>query len=274
MTMERRLFDQFRKIIYEQAGIDLREGKEALVDARVAKRLRQLNIESPSQYLKYLEEDKSGKELVSFLDAISTNFTFFFRENDHFDSLAQFVKERLAQGQRRFRIWSAASSTGEEPYSIAITLMEIFDEARVDFMILATDISSEVLTKAKSGFFSNVDGLSKYQLSKYFHRGGRRDADKSTYQINDSVKKHVVYKRMNLSKPPFPMPGPLDVVFCRNVMIYFDRIVRQGLITDIERMLGPGGMLMIGHTETLTGIQSGLSTVKAAHYKKPGKPVF
>lgn len=269
--MELALFKRFRDIAYERAGISLGEGKQSLVEARVSKRLRALGLSHASDYLDYLEDPGNDEELIHFLDAISTNYTFFFREADHFAFLTECVKRWLDSGQKRFRFWSAASSSGEEPYSIAITLHEAFEGKGIDYRLLATDISTRVLQRAYAGVYSEeaLRQVSKAHRLKYFDRMGSRAEEDAEYQVKQFLKDIVVYKRLNLSTPPFPMSGPLDAVFCRNVMIYFDRPVRQRLVSEIERLLKPGGVLMIGHTETLTGIATGLRVIRPSMYEKP-----
>lgn len=268
-----KLFQRFCDLAYSRAGIRLAAGKESLVATRVAKRLRALNLKDPKSYLSYLENDSTGNEIVHFLDVISTNFTSFFREKDHFTILTQMIEEDYGRGQRRFRLWSAASSSGEEPYSMAITLLEALAgrEKSCDIRILATDISTRMLERAGNGVYEGkaLGELSAFLRSRYFEERFEEGRDERRYGVTAAVKSLVLYKRLNLSSPPFPMVGPLDIVFCRNVMIYFDQPVRQRLIAEIERLLRPGGLLLIGHTETLSGIQCGLQLEKPSVYRKP-----
>ncbi len=264
------LLRRFSAIAYEQAGIRLHDGKEALITARIAKRMRALGIGSESEYLARLEADPSGDELVGFLDAISTNFTSFFRESDHFVELSQFLSGWLTRGKTRLRIWSAASSSGQEPYSIAITVAEVLGSRQIDWRILATDISTRVLEQAKAGAYDEIGlrGVQHAHRAKYFEmiepdRQGRR-----RWQVSPELQAHVLFKRLNLAVPPYPMKGPFDVVFCRNVMIYFDQAVRQVLVDQIERLLAPDGLLCIGHSETLTGVKTGLRMLKPSIYSR------
>ncbi|MCP4601415.1 MAG: methyltransferase domain-containing protein [Proteobacteria bacterium] len=269
--METALFNKFCSIAYAKAGISLNEGKEALVTARVAKRQRVLKLGTPREYLHYLEEEKTGEELVYFLDSISTNFTNFMREKDHFNLLTKEVRQWIASGRQMIRLWCAASSSGEEPYSMAITILDTLDDKAMDFKILATDISTKVLNSAKKGVYDSksVEPLTKAQRIKHFSRITPRSADEALFEVKPEVKRHIVFKRLNLSTPPFPMQGPLDAVFCRNVMIYFDNRVRQGLISEIERLLQPGGFLVTGHSETLAGISSSFKMLRPSVYMKP-----
>ncbi len=235
----------------------------------MAKRIRALGLEHEREYVEHLEDDTSGEELVQFLDAISTNFTFFMREPDHFEWLTRWAKEDRIRERRRLRLWCAASASGEEPYSIAITLLDAFGDREVDLKILATDISTRALGAAAGGRYGerSIEPLSREQRLRYLEKHGARGTD-LTYEVKPEVKQRVVYRRLNLSAPPYPMKGPIDVVFCRNVMIYFDRDTRQGLISEIERLLAPGGLLFTGHSETLTGINTGVEMLKPSVYRK------
>jgi chemotaxis protein methyltransferase CheR len=269
--MKPAVFKRFCDIAYDKAGISLKDGKETLVGARIGKRLRALGLGSPEEYLSYLESDDSGEEIVAFLDAISTNFTSFMREPDHFAHLGRFYRGAIAAGQRRFRLWSAACSSGEEPYTVALVLSEIERELGVspDAKILATDISTKVLSRASAGVYDSerVEPLSMQQRKQYFEDLDRADEPRA-FRVRPVLRERIVFKRLNLAFPPFPMSGPLDVVFCRNVMIYFDNKVRQALVGDIERLLRPGGLLLIGHSETLTGLSTSLRVMKPSVYLK------
>jgi chemotaxis protein methyltransferase CheR len=266
--MDKVTFDHFRKIVYEKSGITLHEGKESLVSARIGKRIRHLRLDSAQEYLDYVINDESGEELINLLDAISTNVTSFFREAEHFDFLKNIVKEWMGKGQKRFRIWSAASSTGEEPYTIAITMLDAISNNSIDMRILATDISTKVLDTCRQGIYSEekLAGVPPQLRNRFFRRFTR--GGETCYEAIDDMKKCILFKRLNLSRPPFPMKGPLDVVFCRNVMIYFDNNVRKNLLNDIHRLLKPGGYLMVGHAESLTGMVSDFKVVKPSVYIK------
>jgi chemotaxis protein methyltransferase CheR len=270
--MDPAVFRDFSKFVYDQAGIDLPPGKEALVSGRIRKRMRALEIVDDHVYLEYVKHDATGEELIEFLDAISTNFTQFFREPDHFDRLAKFVEERFADGRTRtLRIWSAASSTGEEPYSIAMTARQALEAVgadHVDFRLLATDISTRVLRHAQAGRYEKkeIESVPPMLRGRYLHR----DPAGGEYVVTDELRQLVTFRRLNLSTPPFPMKGPFDVVFCRNVMIYFDKPVRARLLAEIERLLSPRGLLMVGHTESLAGIPLGLRMIQPSVYQKDG----
>jgi len=271
--MEPQLFRKFVTLAYEKAGISIKPGKEALVAARVAKRQRALAIADAESYLRYLEDDASGDELVRFLDVISTHFTSFFREPDHFDLLEAEVAACLRAGQRRVRMWSAAASTGEEPYTMAMTALAVDGADQLDLKILATDIAVETLRQAVEGCYppSRLEPVPLALRDRWFTR--RADpgaAEGALWGAKPAHKERVVFRRLNLAEPPFPMKGPLDVVFCRNVLIYFDQPTRQRLVSAIEPLLRPGGLLCIGHTETLSGIQCGLRMQRPSVFRRPG----
>ena len=270
--MEAALFQRFTDIAYRAAGMRLRDGKESLVESRVSRRLRALDLPTPEAYLSFLERDRSGDELVHFLDVISTNFTSFLREPPHFELLARALRTGAARGRKSFSIWSAASSSGEEPYTIVITALEALGED-ADVRVLATDISTQILARARAAVYPGraIDPLGDTRRGRFFRRHGeRRDDPDCLWQVREEVRAHVTFARLNLATPPFPMRGPFDVVFCRNVMIYFDDAVRQRLVADIERLLRPGGLLFTGHSETLSHIDSGMVLVRPSIYRKPG----
>ena len=271
--MKTTVFSRFRDLIHQQSGIDLVQGKETLLQSRISKRMRRLGLQQAEAYLDHISQDRTGQEMIELLDAISTNVTYFFREPDHFDQLAAALGRWTAAGQTRFRIWSAACSYGQEPYTIAMTAQETFRQlgvGRTDLGILATDISTKVLAAASAGAYSSSD-LEKVPLNcrdRYFQKidmDGQRK-----FQVLPPLRNQVTFRRLNLSRPPFPMRGPLDAVFCRNVMIYFDAQTRQNLVREIERLLRPGGLLMIGHAESLMGLQTGLVAISPSVYQKVG----
>jgi len=269
--MDRQTFNRVRQLVYAKSGIALGPGKEALVSARVNRRLRVLGIDSYEAYLRRVTHDQTGEEVVQLVDAISTNVTSFFRERAHFEFLAQAMSRWLAAGQSRFRVWSAACSTGEEPYSMAVTMLEAVKGAKadIDIKILATDISTRVLETCRQGTYpqERVDAVPPILRTCYFTQD--RSQNPASYTVKDALSKTIVFKRLNLSAPPFPMHGPLDVIFCRNVMIYFDQAVRAKLLVELRRLLRPGGYLMVGHAESLTGMMGDFKAVRPSTYMKP-----
>lgn len=266
--MNPKTFEQFKELVYQKSGITLGPQKMALVSARIAKRMRALGLHHHEDYFDHVVGDGNASELIHLIDSISTNVTSFYREPAHFDVLAGLVREWRVQSMPRFRIWCAASSTGEEPYTLAITVLEALGGHHPDFKLLATDISTRVLDTARKGEYhaSKTDPIPRAILQKYFNKTG--SGPESSYRVQDDVKRLVSFNRLNLAEPPFPMKGPFDVVFCRNVMIYFDHEVRSRLVHEMCRLLKPGGYLMVGHSESLSGIQAPLALVQPAVYKK------
>ena len=267
--MDLKTFNIFRKIVYDKSGIALADGKLALVKARVGKRMRALNIRDDREYLQYVIEDRTGHELINLLDAISINVTSFYREPVHFEILKELLQEWCRKGQTKFRIWSAASATGEEPYTLAMTVLEALKGYRIDSKILATDISTKALADCQLGTYpkEKMGAIPAKWRERYFFCQQRGDS--LYYTVKPELKSIVVFKRLNLSMPPFPMQGPFDVVFCRNVMIYFDNRVRSNLLREVTRLLKSGGYLMVGHAESLAGMLSGLKTVRPSVYIRP-----
>lgn len=266
--MDKKTFNEIRDMVYAKSGITLGDNKVALVMARLSKRMRALGIGDYDSYVDFVRKEESGDEIVNLLDVISTNVTHFFREDAHFKFLSEKMAEWLDKGQTRFRFWSAASSSGEEPYSMAMTILEAMGDRRADMKILATDISTRILARCKEGRYpaEKTKGIPQQFLQKYFKL--ELDGRDKYYVAGKALKDVVVVKRLNLSQPPFPMTGPLDMVFCRNVMIYFDSQVRQRLLDDVCRLLKPGGFLLVGHAESLVGVTTSLKTVKPSIYMK------
>jgi len=271
-SMTHSVFDALRRLAYDEAGIAIRENKQTLVSARIAKRMRECGISTEREYLAFLEGDKSGQEMVRFLDAISTNFTSFFREPDHFQLFEEEIRQLVAKGAKTLRIWCAAAATGEEPYSLAITLSEAVSGTAADWRLLASDISVSALRTAAAGVYptARVAQVPPALRARYFAEQHGAPGEEATSRVSNDLRARVLFKRVNLATPPFPMRGDLDVVFCRNVMIYFDNAVRQRLVSEIERLLRPGGLLVVAHSETLNGIRSGLRTVRPSVYRKVG----
>lgn len=267
MNMDRRLFDKLRSIIYENSGIALHEGKQALVCARLRKRMRLLGIRDYRDYVNRISND-DGAETIGLIDAISTNVTSFFREPVHFDFLGRAMTEWLNAGTKRFRFWSAACSTGEEPYSIAMALIETVKDQCVDMRILATDISTQALEKGMRGTYDEqkMSPVPPHMRNKYFER--LKNQNGVSYTVNETLANPILFRRLNLSAVPFPMSGPMDAIFCRNVLIYFDQTTRKNLLDEAYRLLKKGGYLFVGHAESLTGMISNFKPVKPSIYIK------
>ncbi len=259
-------YRDFCDIVYRNAGISLGDNKKELVHARISKILRKREIKSVREYFDILKKDDTGNELVLLLDAISTNVTHFFREEQHFTFLADTIKSNgLRSG---LKIWSAGCSSGEEPYSIAITLKE---HGLVDIKspprILATDISTKVLKKAVDGVFpfKTVEQIERSMLKKYFLRG--KNNSENLVKLKQEISRMVTFKRLNFVED-FHFNQPFDFIFCRNVMIYFDRETRENLVGRFYSELKPGGYLIIGHSESLNGIKHSFKYVKPTIYRK------
>jgi len=266
---------QFRRIselIYKLAGIDLQKSKKQLVKARLNSRLRELELTSFDQYLARLSSDRSGNELVMMLDSISTNLTSWFRERHHFNYLREEIIPQILsrkKNPRKVRIWSAGCSSGEEPYSIGITLLEaIGNLPNWDMRILATDLSTRVLRMASSGIYpeKRMSGMPETVCRRYFNLGLRHG--EKIYQAKPDLKRMISFNRLNLMES-WPMPGPFDVIFCRNVMIYFDKPTQNRLINRYHDLLSPGGILFLGHAESLAGTTSPFTYIEPAIYRRP-----
>jgi chemotaxis protein methyltransferase CheR len=261
-------FHTISQLLHRLCGITLKAGKEGLVKARLAKRLRALHLSSFEAYLAYLERDPEGQELAIMVDALTTNKTSFFREPQHFDYLRQQILPQLLARGDSMRFWSAGCSSGEEPLSLAMLLWEeIPDLDRRDVRILATDISTTVLTKARQAIYPQdvLRDVPAQLVQTYFTKV--QCTPPCTYQVNEKVKALIRLAQLNLMGP-WPMRGPFDVIFCRNVMIYFDKPTQQRLVQRFGDLLAPGGHLFVGHAESLAGASHRLHYVQPAIYVK------
>ena len=249
-------------------GISLRPGKEELVKSRLSKRLRALKIDSFDAYLDYVEADCTGDELCRMIDELTTNKTSFFRESEHFDYVSNIILPKIAG--REVRFWSAGCSSGEEPYTMAVVLREhIKDFRNRDVRILATDISPSMLKRAQSARYGEevVSSVPPVLLTKYFACvKGERPRE---YAVTDEIKSMVKFARLNLMGP-WCMKGQFDVIFCRNVMIYFDEATRLNLVCRFCQKLGPGGYLFLGLSESLLGGCEGYKYIQPGVYRKEG----
>jgi chemotaxis protein methyltransferase CheR len=246
-------FEALRTLVKQITGINLSDQKRELVYGRLARRLRALQLKSFAEYRELLSRD-GGREIAELCNAITTNLTAFFREPHHFDYLRDQVLLPLAANagaDRRLRIWSAGCSTGEEPYSIAMTVLEaIPDLRRWDIRILATDLDSEVLQRGHRGMYAadRVRGLNSQRIARFFTQ--RQERDGSYFQVSPEVASLVTFKQLNLMHP-LPMKGPLQAIFCRNVIIYFDKETQRDLFARVSRLQRPGQLLFLGHSESL-----------------------
>lgn len=244
-------FGKIKSLLKQRSGIDLGDAKRMLVYGRLARRLRALSLTSFSEYLPLIDDAESD-EAKNFLNALTTNVTEFFRESHHFEFLTQRVlpETQTRRGQRKLRVWSAGCSTGEEPYSIAITLAMAGGAEDWDTKVLATDIDSDVLDHAQRGVYTldKLGKLSQAQL-RYFQRG--TGANSQLARVKPELKELIAFKQLNLLGQ-WQMQGPFDVIFCRNVVIYFDVATRERLVRRFASLLMPGGYLFMGHSESLT----------------------
>lgn len=259
------------KLAYDYAGIALADNKRNLVYSRVSRRLRALGMDSFRAYREFLAED--GREVESFINSISTNHTKFFREAHHFHHFRTHTALPFAQsGGRnvggRLRVWSAGCSSGEEPYTIAVVLKrEIHDFGSCDARILATDIDTDVLTKAAHGEFASTvfDEVPKPYHSFFKAQGSDGTIDRVV--MDKDVKSLITFRRLNLMGP-WPFSGKFDAIFCRNVMIYFDALTKSTLVERFTQQLKIGGWLYIGHSESLIGSHPGLQLVGRTIYQR------
>lgn len=263
-------FEQISRFVRSACGINLHDGKRELVKARLAKRMRALGITSYTAYMRHVESDSSGAELTAMLDVISTNLTYFFREAKHFAYLRETLVPRVkARPTKRIRIWSAGCSSGEEPYSIAMLLSECLPDLGCwDAAILATDLSTAVLAAAREGVYRDdrFRQTPRELVGKYFDR--IQIKPQKLYRVRPSLRRLVHIAKLNLMEP-WPMTGPFDAIFCRNVMIYFDKPTQGELVRRFSELLAPGGALLLGHSESLTGVKHKLRYVQPAVYERP-----
>lgn len=262
------LFTKFQELIYQEAGIWLAPHKHALLTGRLARRLRLLGLSGMQEYFHLVTRPDQQHERAVMIDCITTNETHFFREPRHFDFLSQHVfprwHEEAATGQRttHIRIWSAGCSSGEEPYSLAMLLLKHFPQEKGwDLEILATDISTRVLEKAREGVYSidKAKEIPPEYLRAYMLKG--RGEHKGVIKVSPELRRVVRFARVNLHADSYPVQGYFDLIFCRNVLIYFDQRSKEKVINGILRHLSPSGFLFVGHSEHLGGISPNLKNV-------------
>ncbi len=268
-------FKELSEFVYKEVGIHLAEHKIMLVRSRLSKRLRDLNLRSFKEYLEYLHEDDSGEEMIMLINEISTNVTSFFREQSQWDFLEKEVKEFEAAKKRTLRIWSAACSSGQEPYTIAIFLLSTLKNPKDwDIKILATDISENILQKAMDGCYSTqeIGTLPKSMLVKFFDKKNikTKQGDELCYEIKPFVKSMITFRSFNLVYGDYSkIPQSFDMIFCRNVMIYFDKETKDGVVRNLSSKILKDGYFFIGHSESLVTMKDGiLKMQKPSIYKK------
>lgn len=260
-----REFAQFQRLMHDVVGISLSPAKKAMVCGRLAKRVRELGLGSYGEYLERLADRHARDELQTTIDLLTTNETFFFREQKHFDFLARYVRSLRRPGLV-FRVWSAACSSGEEPYSIAMVLADCLGEG--PWEVVASDISRRVLARAQSGCYAmeRAEQIPAEYLRRYCLKG--IGSKKDTFLIEHTLRDHVRFLSINLNAPLGNI-GPFDVIFLRNVMIYFDMATKQQVVERVVATLRSGGILMVSHSETLHGITDVLAPVVPSVYRKP-----
>jgi len=265
VTITEREFSQFQRFIYEAAGICMANGKQALVSGRLAKRLAHYQLETYGDYLRLLESRAQPAELQVAVDLLTTNETYFFREPKHFALLRELALEARDKRQT-LRIWSAASSSGEEAYSIAMVLADVLDEG--PWEVLGTDISTRVLERARCGHYTmeRASQMPAAYLKRFCLKG--QGSETGTLLVERQLRQRVQFRHLNLNEP-LPKLGSFDVIFLRNVMIYFNLATKRQVVARLLAQLRPGGYFLIGHSETLNDINDTLVAVAPSIYRKP-----
>lgn len=288
-VLDRHEFDQIREMAYRFCGLNLLPGKEELVKARLGKKLKQLGLSSYREYCDRVTRDSTGETRAGMIDALTTHHTQFFREPQHFVLLRELLRQGMPPANGEWRIWSAACSTGEEPYSIVMSALEELSgrgagskipgagtqdgtalrrELRGEVKLLATDVSSHSVETASRGKYlaDRFHGLPLAELKPYLLRGDGRAA--GWYLMRPEVRRRIVFRCVNLMDIP-PDTGSFQIIFCRNVMIYFDLETQARVVCGLAAHLEPGGYLLIGHAESLNGFEHGLEYVRPAVYRRP-----
>ncbi|MEY8709573.1 chemotaxis protein-glutamate O-methyltransferase [Mangrovibacter phragmitis] len=250
LTLSDAHFRRICQLIYQRAGIVLAEHKRDMVYNRLVRRLRDLGLDDFGRYLGMLEADPNTSEWQAFINSLTTNLTAFFREGHHFPILADHARKRTGE----YRIWCAAASTGEEPYSIAITLADVLGQTPGRWKVFASDIDTEVLQKARKGIYrlDELKTLSPQQLQRYFMRG--TGPHQGLVRVRQELANYIEFNVVNLLDKQYQVPGPFDAIFCRNVMIYFDKNTQQDILHRFVPLLKPQGLLFAGHSENFSNI--------------------
>lgn len=267
-------FQKFSTLVYRISGINLTVAKKAMLSSRLSKRLRFLGLNSFKEYLQYLEnKDNEQQEIVHLLDVVSTNKTEFFREDSHFHYLVQqclpdILTRRVHSGQP-LRVWSAGCSSGQEPYTIAMVLADYAEKyGNFDFSILATDICTRVLGTAEKAIYSDelTEGIPASYKFKYFMRG--KGSQKGMHRVVPEIRNKIRFRRLNFNDRKFGIKTPMDIIFCRNVIIYFDKSTQEVLFEKFYQQLAGKGYLFIGHSESLSGIMDRMQRMAPAVYRR------
>jgi len=241
-------FEQVRKLIYDHAGISLNPSKEDMVYSRLARRLRATGLTTFSEYLACLESDDGAEEWQAFVNSLTTNLTSFFREAHHFPMLAEHIAKQ--RDKHAITLWCSASSTGEEPYSMAMTMLDLFGTSMPPVKILATDLDTNVLAKAEAGVYplERLEKLPEDKVKRYFLKG--KGAQAGFAKVRPELRNMITFRQLNLLDKTWPIRGPFDAIFCRNVMIYFDKATQLQILQKFAPMLHADGLLFAGHSES------------------------
>ncbi len=267
-------FKRIAALLYDQAGISLPDSKATLVYSRLAKRLRALGLRSFSEYCAFVSSDKGQDESQEMLRALTTNVTRFFREPHHFDDLRANVLEPVAdqvRAGRRLRLWSAACSSGQEPYSMAFTVLSVWPNAAdLDIRILGTDIDTNVLATGRAGIYdeSLLEGIPAATRNQFFERDA---SDRRAWRVCEAARSLVAFRELNLNGPSWPMKGPFDAIFCRNVVIYFDEPTQERVWSRFAPLVAPGGRLYVGHSERVGASVTAFESCGLTAYRKVGR---
>jgi chemotaxis protein methyltransferase CheR len=256
-------FESVCKLIYSHAGIALNASKKDMVYSRLARRLRATGLKTFHDYLRLLES-KDHAELQAFTNALTTNLTSFFRESHHFPILAEHVRKH--KGHHPINLWCSAASTGEEPYSMAMTMVDLFNSFTPPVHIVATDLDTNVLAKAQAGLYplERLEKLPADTVKRFFLQGG--DVQEGYAQVRPELRNMITFRQINLLHDNWPLRPPFDAIFCRNVMIYFDKPTQHRILQKFVPLLRPDGLLFAGHSESFHHA--------AAHFKLVGNTVY
>ncbi|WP_200949061.1 MULTISPECIES: CheR family methyltransferase [Massilia] len=251
-------FERVRGLIYQRAGISLADSKQEMVYSRLARRLRANGIASFASYLDALEAGRMPAEWESFTNALTTNLTSFFREAHHFPLLAEHALKARAKHGAPLTIWCSASSTGEEPYSIAMTACEAFDTLTPPVQIIATDIDTNVLATASAGVYplERVDKMEQARLRRFFLKG--KGAQEGLVRVRPELRQLITFRQLNLLADGWDLKGPFDAIFCRNVMIYFDKATQRKILSRFVPLMKPDALLFAGHSENFLYVSDSL----------------
>ncbi len=265
-------FQLFQKLVFDKFGIFLSEQKKTLLITRLEKKLKELNLNSFREYYYLISREKDFSALSSFIDTVTTNYTYFYRENEHFDyyvkeALPNILKETAASQSKDLRVWSAGCSSGEEPYTIQMLQLEFFGNNYNNWKagILATDVSDKVLRIAKNAEYStdSLRFLPKPMLLKYFVK-----VDKNSYRVKEELSRDVVFRRFNLMADKFPFKKKFQAIFCRNVLIYFNEVSKKKVLNNFYENLEENGYLFIGHSESIVQIDKRFKYIQPSIYRK------